>query len=392
MTVMGFLKNYPKAYFEILASSFMLMINMSLVSAFLPIFAYELDPSGVMVGLVSSVWFFFRVFLEIPSGVLSDIVGRRILLILGLAASTIGAALCSLANNIYILIAGRTLWGLGTGLFFMSSSAIIFDIFHSGRGTALGTFQSIEFIGSFIGAPIGSFMASITGYRQVFAVSAILGAVSFTIAYLSEGLRQVGAKRFESRGKLLSIRKVLPGLRNMGLTSVYIGSFSRMFVWTGIAGTVFPLFLNLHLNVPVEIIGVIASVRTLGIIASTAISGRLSDSMGRKLVIAAGMLIEALSLYAYISAPASSLIISTISFVEGFGRGMVLTSLMVLLSDLAPQSLRGSAIGVYRTFMDAGGLTGPIFFMVIYEAFGPTAPFVSAAILVLATSALIVAA
>ncbi|MEM2028884.1 MAG: hypothetical protein QXS05_05840, partial [Candidatus Bathyarchaeia archaeon] len=72
---MGFLKNYPRAYFEILAASFMLMINMSLVSAFLPIFAYELDPSGVMVGLVSSVWFFFRVFLEIPSGVLSDIVG-----------------------------------------------------------------------------------------------------------------------------------------------------------------------------------------------------------------------------------------------------------------------------------------------------------------------------
>ncbi|MEM2027921.1 MAG: MFS transporter, partial [Candidatus Bathyarchaeia archaeon] len=357
-----------------------------------PIFAYALDTSGVMVGLVSSVWFFVRVFLEIPSGVLSDIVGRRILLILGLAASTIGAALCSLANNIYILIAGRTLWGLGTGLFFMSSSAIIFDIFHSGRGTALGTFQSIEFIGSFIGAPIGSFMASITGYRQVFAVSAILGAASFTIAYLSEGLRQVGAKRFESRGKLLSIRKVLPGLRNMGLTSVYIGSFSRMFVWTGIAGTVFPLFLNLHLNVPVEIIGVITSMRTLGIIASTAISGRLSDRIGRKPVIAAGMLIEALSLYTYTNAPASSLIISTISFVEGFGRGMVLTSLMVLLSDLAPQSLRGSAMGVYRTFMDAGGLTGPIFFMVIYEAFGPTAPFVSAAILVLATSALIVAA
>ncbi|MEM3745000.1 MAG: hypothetical protein QW323_00715 [Candidatus Bathyarchaeia archaeon] len=59
---MSLLKRYPKAYFEILASSFMLMINMSLVSAFLPIFAYELDPSGVMVGLVSSVWFFSRVF------------------------------------------------------------------------------------------------------------------------------------------------------------------------------------------------------------------------------------------------------------------------------------------------------------------------------------------
>jgi len=65
---------------------------------------------------------------------------------------------------------------------------------------------------------------------------------------------------------------------------------------------------------------------------------------------------------------------------------------MAVLSDLAPQSLRGSAIGVYRTFMDAGGLTGPIFAMMVYEAFGPTAPFLSAAVVVLVTSALIMAA
>ncbi|MEM3815281.1 MAG: MFS transporter [Candidatus Bathyarchaeia archaeon] len=343
-----------------------------------------------LLGLV-----FLQGFLEIPSGVLSDIVGRRFLLVLGLAASTIGATLCSLANNIYVLIAGRALWGLGTGLFFMNSSAIIFDIFHSGRGTALGTFQSIEFIGSFIGAPIGSFMASMMGYRKVFMVSAMLGATSLIIAYLSGELRRVDArcaKGFRGGGNLLSLRKVLPGLRNIRLTSVYIGSFSRMFVWTGISGTVFPLFLNLRSNIPVEIIGIITSVRTLGIIVSTAVSGRLSDKLGRKPVIAAGMLTEALSLYAYIHAPASSLIISTISFVEGVGRGMVLTSLMALLSDLAPQSLRGSAIGVYRTFMDAGGLTGPIFAMMVYEAFGPTAPFLSAAVVVLVTSALIMAA
>lgn len=84
---------------------------MSLVSAFLPIFAHDLDPSGIMVGLVSSVWFLSRMFLEIPSGMLSDRIGRRLLLISGLALSTLGASICALANNIYVLIASRSLWG-----------------------------------------------------------------------------------------------------------------------------------------------------------------------------------------------------------------------------------------------------------------------------------------
>jgi len=386
-----FLKSYPKVYFEMLASSFMLMINMSLASAFLPIFAHELDPSGFLIGLVSSIWFLSRIFMEIPSGFLADKIGRRLILISGLALSSAGALLCSLANVIYVLIVGRALWGLGTGLFFMSSSAIIFDIFHSGRGRALGTFQSIEFIGSFIGAPIGGFMVSAIGYRGVFIVSAALAIISFIIAYLSKGLQQIDAKKLIKYVNLSSLKKVLPGIRNIGLTGVYIGSFSRMFILTGIAGTVLPLYLNLHLNIPIEVIGIIVSIRTLGIIISTAVSGHLSDRLGRKLIIVTGMLIEALSLYAYTCLSASDFI-SLAALVEGFGRGMVLTSLMVLLSEMTPSSLRGSAIGIYRTFMDIGGFIGPIFFMLIYEEFGPLSSFLSAIAVIFVTSAIILIA
>lgn len=388
---MGFLKSYPKVYFEMLASSLLLMINMSLVSAFLPIFAHELDPSGILVGLVSSMWFISRIFMEVPSGILADKIGRRLLLILGLALSAAGASLCSLANVIHVLIVGRALWGLGTGLFFMSSSALIFDIFRSGRGRALGTFQSIEFIGSFIGAPIGGFMAGAIGYRGVFTVSAILAAISFMIAYFSRELRRTENSGLKERMSLYSFREVLPGAKNIGLTAIYIGSFSRMFIWNGAIGTVFPLYLNLYLSIPIETIGIIVSVRTLGIIISTAISGSLSDRLGRKPVVVAGMLVEALSLYAYTCLYTSDLI-SLVSLMEGFGRGMALTSLMTLLSDVAPSSLRGSALGIYRTFMDVGGFTGPIFFMLIYEKFGSFLSFFSAAAIILITSIVILLA
>jgi len=46
------LKSYSRVFFELVLSGFMLIMGMSLPSAFLPIFARELDPSELLVGLV----------------------------------------------------------------------------------------------------------------------------------------------------------------------------------------------------------------------------------------------------------------------------------------------------------------------------------------------------
>jgi MFS family permease len=294
--------------------------------------------------------------MEIPSGVLADKIGRYRLFLSGLVLSSIGALLCALSVSIYMLIAGRALWGLGTGLFFMSSTAIIFDTFHQNvRGTALGAFQSMEFIGSFIGAPIGGLVSGFIGFRGVFLSATVLTLASCLIAYRSKEVKHSGSRIYGIHVNLSSVKRVLPGVRNLGLTAVYTNSFTRMLIWNGISGPVFPLHLNMDLGIDVEVISIVMGVRTLGIIASTAISGRLSDRLGRKPMISLGLLLEAVGLYSYTLA-STYLPIMFIAFTEGFGRGIVLTSLMVSLSELAPPDLRGSALGVYRTFMDIGGL------------------------------------
>jgi MFS family permease len=371
------LKSYSRVFFELVLSGFMLIMGMSLPSAFLPIFARELDPSELLVGLVSSSWFISRIFTELPSGMLADWFGRRRLLVGGLAISAVGAFTCSTANNIYLLILGITLWGLGTGFFFMSCSIIVFDLFKSKvRGQALGTFQAIEFIGSFIGAPIGSFMVHIAGYSGVFRVASVLIVCSFFVAYLSKGLKQSDIKNVNQKVSL-SLKEILPGVKNWSLTSVYINSFTRMLIWMGITGTVIPLFLNLELGINVELISLVISSRTVSMILATAISGHMSDKAGRKPMIVLGMLMQACSLYAYTLA-ASFEVLVFIGLVEGLGCGMVLTSSMVLLSEIAPPKLRGGAIGIDRTFLSVGGFFGPLFFVAIFYQLGAYFTFISA--------------
>ncbi len=64
-----------------------------------------------------------------------------------------------------------------------------------------------------------------------------------------------------------------------------------------------------------------------------------------------------------------------VGLVEGLGEGFGMTTLIALLSDIAPPSIRGGAIGLYRTFMDIGGFTGPILFMLLYRSYGALSAF-----------------
>jgi len=300
----------------------------------------------------------------------------------GVATSAVGAFVCSMANIIYVLILGWALWGLGTGLFFICSSTIIFDLFGSSmRGRALGTFHALEFIGSLIGAPIGSFMVGVTDYKGVFLAASFLLVFSFLVAFLSKSLHKTDTKNAEITSELY-LKKVLPSRKNWNLTVGYIDSLSRMLIWAGLNGTFFPLFANLELGISVGLIGLIVGMRTVGIVVATAMSGHLSDKFGRKPVAIIGMMLEVGSLYAHMYALTFEALMP-IALIEGLGLGMILTSMMVLLSEVAPIKHRGGAVGMDRTFMDLGGLLGPLLFMAIYELYGSYYAFLSGIIIFL---------
>jgi len=57
--------------------------------------------------------------------------------------------------------------------------------------------------------------------------------------------------------------------------------------------------------------------------------------------------------------------------------------LIILMSEQVPASIRSGAVGVFRTFMDVGGILGPIIFMIAYNSVGFTSPFWMAALLTL---------
>jgi MFS family permease len=357
---------------------FSFILGMGFSRSFLPILANQLDPSGVLVGSVTSAWFLARIFIELPSGILSARLGRRKLLIAGLCFGTMGALLCAIAPSIYVLILGRAIWGLGAGLFFTNSTAIILDLFSSSvRGRAVGTFRGIEFSGSFVGTPIGAFLAAFLNFRSIFYITFALTLGTLIIAILSRGLKEEIRPLRLPTASLPIFRTIRELLQNRLVLVICFGTFSRMFVMQGVMSTVFQLYLHQQLSFSVEVIGIIMSARTAGLILATVFAGYLSDRFGREPVIIAGFAITCLCLVLYtFTEPFEGILL--LGIVDGWGSGMVSTTLMVLLSDLIAPQFIGGAIGLYRTFMDFGGIIGPIVVMYLFTDIGAYVPFYTA--------------
>jgi len=194
------LRTYPRIYFELIFIAFSIMMGMFIATSFLPIFAEDLDPSRTLVGMVVSAWFLTRVFVELPAGILSDRIGRKKLLISGIGFSALGSFLCSQAVDIYVLIIGRSVWGLGAALFFTNNTALIIDLFDPKiRGRALGTFQSAEFIGSFLGLPIGGYLTGLFSFRDIFFFSLAFSLGPLALALVSRSFRQGGSRPVEEK-------------------------------------------------------------------------------------------------------------------------------------------------------------------------------------------------
>ncbi len=376
-------RSLPRVYFELLFICFSIMTAMSLSASFLPILADKLDPQGVLVGLVVSVWYLSRIFIELPAGIISDTLGKRRLLVTGLSLSVIGPILCSQANHIYLLIIGRGVWGMGTALYFMSNMALLMDILPStSRGRALGYFQGFQFIGSFMGAPLGAWIATIISFNQVFYVTTVLSVISLLVAFYSRGIKKEDESIVQES---INLVEVSASLRNYNVLAVCLCHLFRMFMREGMDQTFLLLYLNQVKVLEVTQISWVITLKIAGMILFLLLTGALSDTYGRKPVLIAGYVISSISLLLFSRVNSLPLLLLA-GFISGIGDGFDMSTLTALLTDVSPRKMRGGAVGLYRTFMGIGGFTGPIIFMIIYTEIGSYASFhVGVAIFLLST-------
>lgn len=145
--------------------------------------------------------------LVVSAGRLGDLIGRRRLLLIGLALFVVGSLFAGLAPSLSMLVAARALQGIGGSVIMALTLAFVGDIAAPGRtGAAMGLLGTMSSVGTAAGPFLGGLLIAATGWRSIFLLNIALGAPAFFLAYRflpRDPANPIGAPGFDKAGTLL---------------------------------------------------------------------------------------------------------------------------------------------------------------------------------------------
>jgi MFS family permease len=302
---------------------------------------------------------------NLAAGGLAERAGRRRLLIAGWLAATPVPVMIALAPSWGWIVAANLLLGVNQGLAWSMTVVMKIDLVGPRRrGLALGLNESAGYIGVAATALMTGALAASFAPREVvwagaaaIAVAGLAVSVLFvrdTAAHVALEQRDHGAARAPSLRRAFeeaSVRSpVLRACSQAGL----VNNLNDALAW----GLV-PLYLAAN-GASAGQIGVVAALYPAVWGAGQIATGWISDIVGRKPLIVAGMLVQAGALALLAAGRGAVGAAATAAVLLGVGTALVYPTLIAAVSDAVPPAERAPVVGVYRFWRDLGFVLGAL--------------------------------
>jgi len=183
-------------------------LNSSIASVALPKLAEAFAAPFQQVQWIVIAYLLTITTLIVSVGRLGDIVGRRTLLLAGLAVFTAASVLCGLAPSLWLLIAGRAVQGVGAAVIMALTMAFVGETVPKERtGSAMGLLATMSAVGTALGPSLGGLLLAGFGWHAVFLVNVPLGLAALALGYRYLPRDHAGASetraRFDIPGTIL---------------------------------------------------------------------------------------------------------------------------------------------------------------------------------------------
>jgi MFS family permease len=307
-----------------------------------------------------------KAFTNLGAGALAERAGRRRLLIAGWALALPVPLLIAVAPSWGWIVAANILLGINQGLTWSMTVVMKIDLVGPRRrGLALGLNEAAGYGGLALTAGLTGWLAAEFAARDVLV---ILGAVIALAAFLLSvlfvrdtaahvALEQASHQDDEPpptlREAFARATYRVPALR----ASSQAGLVNNLN--DGLAWGLVPLFLAAH-GAGAADIGLVAAVYpgvwSVGQIAT----GHWSDSVGRKPLIVAGMLLQAVALALLALSDGDVALAASTAALLGLGTALVYPTLIAAISDAVSPVARAPVVGVYRFWRDIGYALGAV--------------------------------
>jgi EmrB/QacA subfamily drug resistance transporter len=388
---------------------FMIMLDNTIVNVALPAIRKDLGITLSALEWTVTAYALTFAVLMLSGGKLADLLGRRRIFMVGLAIFTLASLWCGLSGGATELISARAIQGVGAALMMPSTLSIITAVFPvRERGAAIGIWAGVSAMALAIGPLLGGVITEHLSWNWIFYVNVPIGAIGFVVSRIVVP---------ESRDTSHEQRLDLPGLLSSGigmLALVYALIEANNYGWTSarilglfalavVALTVFAL-LEMHQRIPMldlslfksgtfagaNLVAILVTLAMFGIffffpiylqslrgwspvqtgaallpwtlmvVVCAPIAGKLSDRVGSRWLMAAGMTVVGIC----------CLILSTVTLhssfwhmlpgfvLGGVGMSFVMTPMSAAAMGAVPVDKAGVGSGVLNTFRQVGAAMG----------------------------------
>ncbi|MCX7571256.1 MDR family MFS transporter [Tumebacillus sp. DT12] len=392
----------------ILAGMLFSALNQTIVGTALPRIIADLG------GMEYYSWVFTSYMLTssvtmLLAGKLSDMYGRKVFLLIGMAVFMVGAFLAGTAGTIIQLIVHRGIQGLGAGIIMTTSMAAVGDLFSPReRGKWQGVLGAVFGLASVIGPFLGGYIVDYFNWEWVFWVNLPIGVIAFfmilrlfpqtarqegKIDYLGAVLVTVvivtlllafswaGSKYEWGSAQivglfvasavslllfLLAESRATSPILPLGLFTNSIFNISNIVGFlTGFAmfGAIMyiPLFVQGVIGTSATQSGLVMMPMTVSLVIASALAGQLTTRTGRyKWVAIMGnaILVVGMYLLSTMTVDTANLTATFYMIILGAGLGFTMPIFMLAVQNALPPSLLGVTSSAVQLFRSVGGTVG----------------------------------
>ncbi|PJE29132.1 MFS transporter, DHA1 family, tetracycline resistance protein [Pseudooceanicola antarcticus] len=328
-------------------------------------------------------------------GNLSDAYGRRRVVLIALAVMALDYVIMALAQNIWLLFAGRLVAG-ATAAVVATASAYMADISKgSDKARNFGLVQACFGMGFVLGPALGGLVAGL-GVRAPFWAAALLCVFNFSMAFLilPESLRPEARRAFRWRranplGALLAASK-LPGLKPLLL------AYLLYLIGLHVYGVIWAYFTQAQFGWEVTLVGLSLTIYGVALaVVQAVLFGPIYRRLGPRTTVLAGLWINTF-FFAWLTVIKNGTLTLVMTPFTALGE-ISQPAMSAIASDAAPEDAQGELQGVLSSLQAVAMIFTPMLMTTIFRIFTaedapvylPGAPFGASALLMLPAMVLI---
>jgi len=384
-------------------------LGTSIANVALPTLAQAFAASFQQVQWIVLAYLLAITTLIVSVGRLGDLVGRRRLLLAGIALFTLASVLCAAAPTLWLLIAARAVQGLGAAIMMALTLAFVGETVPRAKtGSAMGLLGAMSAIGTALGPTLGGVLIAGPGWPAIFLINVPLGIVALWLAHrflpVDRPRPQGGLAGFDGIGTLLlaltlaayalamTIGRGSFGLLNMALllaAALGVGllvraeasaasplirlamfrdrKLSASLAMSSLVSTVMmatlvvgPFYLSRALGLEAAMVGLVMSVGPLAVALTGVPAGRIADRFGAERMTLAGLIAIAAGSFVLSMLPKASGIAGYLAPIVVVTVGYALfqtANNTAVMADVEPDQ-RGVISGLLNLSRNLGLVTG----------------------------------